>query len=324
MSNRKIHINEGQYRLLFERSGVSDEIVKLAESIRSEVLSLLNSNKYPSIARWKELGISLGAEQMYPDGATPNPDVVSYFKRYCLPLPINSIKNVDYINGIVFNAFGYNMREVSELDAYDFLTSCMRSKGNVVGYHDPNDSTITLTLPCGIDPADGSVHFGYKSLSILNHEIKHAFQYHKSGKAKNDNIYALSIEHDKSDKCVLNSLGISVYNLKYIYYVFDFGEIDAHLQEIYAYIANGGGDLSSCPAYRNITWAKEKFRAIYEYYTNGRYGYAIRGLFYRIYGSDVLDKYIKHCQKGIKRFDEHLRRIVGRIHDEYPNQKLFA
>lgn len=326
MSNRKIHINEGQYRLLFERSGVSDEIVELSDRIKADALDLLNSRWYPTIGAWANRCVKLGINQMYPNGDVdymPLSDID--IKQYCLPFAVPSADDIDFVSNITINAYGYNMSEISEFYAYMFFANCIQMMGRLISYYDPADKTILLSIPCGIDPKDGSIHVGDISLSAINHELKHAYQnFKRGGKRISDDIYDSSLSHKgDSETNILKSLGVSVADIRYTYYAFDLDEVDAHLQEIYIYVTRKQGSLMSSSAYRFITEAKKVYEKIYKYYTTSRYGYAIKGIFRMIYGSDVLDKYLAHCQKGIRRFDEHLRRIVGRIHDEYPDLKLF-
>ena len=312
--------------ILLEYGGVSDEIIEAAEMVRNEALELLNSNKYPSIDRWKKICLNFGVEDMYPGGdVEQSPQLSTYPKRYCLPFGLRCVSDIDFVSNITIHAYGYNMSNISEYYAYSYFSDCLTNIGKNTSYFEPGDSIIILALPFGIDPRDGSVHIGDESFSVINHELKHAYQHHRRNKSQceTDKFYSASINKGESDSYTLKSLGLSISDIKYAYYILSFDEVDAILQQVYVYVSRNGGTLKSCSWYRYMLYAKDTYNKIYKYYTTSPYGYMLSGIFYRIYGSDIFKKYLSHCQRGIRRFDEHLRRVVGRLNNEHPGQRLF-
>lgn len=322
-------LNEIIKSVILEYSGVSDDVLSISKRIRDKALEFLNGNEYDSIVKWKEECLDFGINQMFPGGdinqmPLTDVDINKYRKSFW----VSGIEDLEHmISHVNIHAYGYNMLDVErENYVVGFLTSHIQSNGKYYGYYNPKGRYIVLTIPCGIDPRNGSVHIGSTSLSFINHEVKHAYQHYKGGCGlTRDEIYNISNTHGdvESESKVIDKLGLSIDSIKYAYYMFSLGELDAFLQQIYLELTEKGCMLEQSWSYLNVKSARDIYSRIYEFYTTRKYSYAIRFIFKKIYGADVLDRYISHCQKGIKYFDEHLRRIIGRVNSEHPEQKLF-
>ena len=324
-------INEERLRdivssVILEYAGVSDEVMSISKRIMDSVLEYLNGGRYGSVDVWKRRCLGFGMEQMFPGGDVNQMPLTDVDLRdYRQIFWVEDIEDLDdMISSVFVCAYGYNLLDVeNENYAVAFLANYLQSRGEYFCYYKPDTRKIVLNLPCGIDPRDGSAHIGSTILSTINHEVKHAFQYYKrSGNISRKKFYNMLGYNTDADPNIIDNLGLSVEQIRYTYYAFDFDEVDAVLQQIYIEITEKNCELERSWSYMGIMTAKEIYNRIYSFYSSRRYNYPIRVLFNKIYGSDVLDKYITHCQRGIKRFDEHLRRIIGRISSERPGQKI--
>jgi hypothetical protein len=324
-------INEEKLReiisdVILEYAGVSDEVMSISRRIVGSALEYLNGGRYGSVDVWKRRCLGFGIEQMYPGGDVNQMPLTDVDLRdYRQIFWVEDIEDLDdMISSVFVCAYGYNLLDVEKENyAVAFLANYIQSRGEHFCYYKPDTRSIVLNLPCGIDPRDGSAHIGSTVLSTINHEVKHAFQYYKrGGDGIIDKSYHVSSYSTAGDSNIIDNLGLSVGQIKYAYYAFDFDEVDAVLQQIYIEITEKNCELERSWSYMNITMAKEIYNKIYSFYNSSRYKYPIRDLFNKIYGSDFIDKYLVHCQRGIKRFDEHLRRIIGRISSERPGQRI--
>ena len=111
--------------------------------------------------------------------------------------------------------------------------------------------------------------------------------------------------------------------------MFDKDEIDARLQQIYIELTQSGGNLGKSNEYKRIAKAETSYKWLkYEVLFpkkgsfDSSYYSEERNLFKqeleRMLGSEITPKeFFRHCESGIKRFREHVRRIIGRYRNEY-------
>lgn len=181
---------------------------------------------------------------------------------------------------------------------------------------DDNDDTRTLVFSlfieknewddelCNIDESEKKIIY-----NKIQHELLHAFQYSKNHREE-DKVYNAAIDFSKY------SLGSTIGQVKFLYYFFELGEINARFQEIYQELKQNGGDLERTNVYQFVQRSISKFESFLR--NVGAMDYLVSHAFNNLISTN---KFIAHCKKGIKKWNSGLRRIITRIkiENEQPN-----
>jgi len=281
-------------RVLLEYGGVSDEILSLANDIYSKMIAEYNSGRND----WERLDSIISI------------DGFEYVKYIYLQLFDN-----EYVESVNVKLYGYNPRQTTFMRAYNYL----RRKGMARISYSSLDKCINFFIPF---PINGEVTSKARLFIIsgLNHEIKHGLRYVKQlqnleRKGKDftfdENYYASVTGVQKG---IYGNDENTVLAIKDLYYYLCTDEIDARLQSMYVEYSEYM-DLSKCRSYYEVKSNEE----VYEQF---KYAISISPTFRKRFDELVRDvfnnrmnakKFLNYCQKGINRFDEHLRRIIGRV-----------
>ena len=281
-------------QVILEYGGVSDEVISESDYFYKQLMA--QSNRY----EWKY-----------------NADTSDYWeKKFTIDV---SMEDGHIVKGASVKLYGYDGRKHSFREMFDELNE----RGYINIAFSPSRRIIILKIPF---PYDGDIDdYGRDYLiSSINHEIKHGLQDLRRGGTNISDAYAKSlsrktIEDEDSVIYLLKSY------TKQLYYLLDLDEVDARLQEIYIQLKSVG-DLDKCNSYQklkeaqkryvwlhNVLYPINKFEA--EFYKEGREQYQ-KILTEMLGGGITISQFIKYCEKGLQRFNEHLRRIVGRYRNE--------
>ena len=282
-------------KILLEYGGVSDEIIEMADEIFNLILS--QHRNYS----WKESDL----------------DNCGYKKSFILNL--NGTKSNQLVKEVNVKLFAFDPRKISYAKIYQDLLE----NGFINIAYSPSAKRIILRIPWPITDQftdDEKISI----ISSINHELKHALQDNKRGHTSITNAYTNSLRYQMNDNDK-NNVWLMKYYIKKCYYLFDIDEIDARLQETYIEL-NNKGNLNNCEVYQEIKnakkWYKYLFKIFYpktkfedEYYSKDRESF--QSILTEVLGEGITAKqFFIYCQKGIKRYDEHLRRILGRYNIE--------
>ena len=282
--------------VILEYGGVSDEILNLANKIFSEITSDYNSYIYD----WRSVDYYMGL-----DGC----DLV---KR--MPLQFDDNEYVDEVN---IRLFGYYSRKTNFNEALNYL----KSKGLAGVSYSYSRKMVKLFIPY---PIDGNLSDDVKTwlISSLNHEIKHGLQFVKQSQAlgKKGRQYAFDKNYDASVSDTNQSefgddTGTAEW-IKRCYYTLCYDEIDARLQSLYLEYSKYG-DLNKCESYKDISYATQMYQMLLMAMIKPELGQRLDYLVRKIFNNRLNAKsFLKLCQRGVNRFNEHMRRIVGRVNIE--------
>ena len=287
-------------RVLLEYGGVSDEILTLANDIYSKIIAEHNSGRND----WER-----------PGGLISNKGF-EYVKYIYLQLFDN-----EYVESVNAKFYGYDPHQTTFKRAYNYL----KAEGFTRISYSSSDKCISLFIPF---PLNGNVTSKARLfiISSLNHEIKHGLRYTKLSqdverKGKDftfdENYYASVIDTPKG---TYGNDENTVMAIKDLYYYLCTDEIDARLQSVYVEYSEYM-DLSKCESYYEV-------KSNEEIYKKFKYAISISPSFRKRFDELVRDvfnnrmnakKFLNYCQRGIDRFDEHLRRIIGRVTYEKKN-----
>ena len=279
-------------QVILEYSGVSDEVINLSELVFAEMAK--QSRNY----QWTK------AEQTSGE----------YEKNFTIDLEEGSLGK-----GAIIKLYGYDSRKQSFSSKLQELEErgCVKLAFGVL------TKMVKLSIPY---PLEGELDDYGKDYIItsLNHEIKHALQDYKRGGTKVSSAYQKAVKNYKiNDKDSITYL-MKAY-VKDMYYVLDPDEVDARLQEIYIELRNTGS-LQQSKAYQRIKEKEKEYvwlsRILYpqtdfdvEYYKQAREQFP--QILAEMLGNGITaNQFMRYCKKGIDRFNEHLRRVVGRYNME--------
>ena len=283
-------INEAVGNIILEYGGVSDDVINESDLILNEVLKQSENYEW----RYNEL-------------------IGQHTKRFTIEL------NKGIAKGVYVRLYGYDPRNQSFADKLEELEE--------LGYLNLSFGISTKLVKLSIPyPLKGELEeYGKEYLVYsINHEVKHALQDSKRGYTNVTNTYQKAIERRKIDDKKPEMYLIKSY-IRDLYYVLDSDEIDARLQEIYIELRNFG-DLNKSKAYQRLKKAKEEYNWLYNvlYPSSAfdvKYYQDLREQFPQILtdmlGEGITTKqFIRYCQNGISKFDEQLRRVIGRYRTE--------
>ena len=284
-------------QVILEYSGVSDEILNLANKIYSEMTSDNNSYMYD----WRSVNYYMG-----DDGC----DLVKRMPLY--------FDDNDYVNEVEIKLFGYYSRKTNFNEALNYL----KFKGLAGVSYSYSKKMIKLFIPY---PTDGKLTDDIKTwiISSLNHEIKHGLQFVKQSNFLNkkgkqytfDPNYEVSVSN--TDESEFGDYTGIVEWIKRFYYIFCYDEIDARLQSLYVEYSKYG-DLNKCESYKDVSCVSQLYQIVLTRIKNDlefkqTFDYFVRKIFNNRLNAK---SFLKLCQRGSDRFYEHVRRIVGRINNE--------
>ena len=290
-------------KVILEYSGVSDEIMDISKKIMSLIFS--EEKKY----EWKMSTIT-----------------GDYYKKFYLPIKGTNIFNV--VNEVSIKLFYYNPKNMN----FEMAKEVYTETGDINLAFSPSREAIKLYIPF---PSGGTMdEYGINYLiSSINHEVKHAYQHRMRGRTIIPSAYSNSVKpirYNKDEEYDEKELALRVMrrDIKNLYYLYDKDEIDARLQEIYIGLTQNGGDLEKVKVYNKMInaekdyyWIKNRILFPKDSF-HIRYYERERSLFRQelknMLGDEITPgEFFYHCESGIKRFREHVRRVIGRYRNEY-------
>lgn len=278
-------------KVILEYSGVSDEIMDISQ----EILTLIFET---------EKGYDWKVSRTTGD----------YYKRFSLP--IEGTKTSRIVNGVLIKLFYYNP---NDMDFY-MAREVYAESGEMNLSFSTSRETIKLYIPFpgnGVMDNDGVNYL----LKAINHEVKHAYQHRMRGGTTIPLAYFKSVTQSEDNGGEKNlKLSAMRQDIKNLYYVFDKDEVDARLQEIYLELLNNNGNLNKCRTYVGINNGKRRYKQLMSEILSPKNSFNInfRDELKRMLGDEITPKqFFYHCESGIKRFDEHVRRIIGRYKREH-------
>lgn len=283
--------------VILEYSGVSDKVTNISKEIMRLIMQENSKRKW--LVEW------------FDDN-----------KKYkCFSLPIEGTIVSEIANEVLVKLYGYGDdvtfdEEKAYLVKHDMLNMAFS----------PSVKRIKLFVPFPCSGVLDETAYNYLMYAI-NHEVKHALQSHMRGGTKITSAYLNSTKPVKlhGDDHAYNLMKFYIRDL---YYNFDIDEIDAHLQELYIQLNDNNGDLSKCKAYTSFkecvtayNWLKndvmypKKGSFEVSYYSKQRA--IFDNVLLEMLGGDISKKqFFAYCSRGIRRFKEHMRRIIGRYKSE--------
>lgn len=285
-------------QVILEYSGVSDEVMNISQKL----ISLLFDEEMNH--EWKM-----------------SEETGDYVKEFLIPI---HCKAANYLS---VRLFYYNHKQMD----FKMAKEVYSELGVLLFAYNPKFKAIKLHIPFpdnGIIDEDSMKDI----LSSINHEVKHGYQANKRGYMNVAPAYTNSVKSGVyTDNDTDKNLKLSVMrnNIKGLYYAFDTDEVDAWLQEVYIELLNNGGDLSKSRTYvymmkkkESYNWLKNKVLFPPKGSFDMRYYADVRDMFKQeleaILGVGITPKeFFHHCESGLKRFEEHVRRVIGRYRSEY-------
>lgn len=295
ISDKRIQqvIRESVDDLLLEYGGVSDEILTISKDILNTIIEKAND------CYWM---------QSQTNGM--------YFKRFSFNVPNNELLADCEVN---VKLLGYRQPPFNFAIALDEYNEFLK-----LGYA-PSKHIIFIYVPY---PSYGEIDdYGkHYLLSSINHEVKHAYQSAKRKGTSISQAYLNSREGKDFGKNESNSIQLLRYYIKNSFYFFDQDEIDARLQEIYV-------DLTEIPnlaqsqtnnrildAIKGYNYIKYQMifptdKILQDFYQDVRNDFP--RILKEVLGEEMTPKmFFNYCDKGIQRYKQKLRRILGRFHEE--------
>jgi hypothetical protein len=281
--------------VILEYGGVSDEILNLANDICEKLIS----KSYET--RWYE--------DKYDGNIIGE---CNYRKNFHIMLSDN-----EYFDSVSVRVYGYFPEKIGIEEAIDIL-----NERGMLEIQCSTNRWINMEIPF---PVGEQVPDDFKNFitSALNHEIKHTLQYAKQAASLERKGKAYEFDPNYAEVYNKDSYGFNesdkkiAEDIKYCYYIFSSFEIDARLQSIfveYPYCK----DLRKCESYKEVMNEIQTFNNFLNSANNQEFYKKFDYLVRTIYNNRLNAKrFFRICQKGIDRFNEHLRRILGRVNAEY-------
>lgn len=289
-----------------EYLGISDEVTELA----NEAFSLL-SYVYDNTPRW--MTHNFGGEQLMTKHM-----IVDLAKNQDM-VDLGLSKVISSFN-IIF--YGYDQRKYSYEEYIDYLAEVSNKCGDRLLRlaFVPSIREIKLFIPF---PIDGNIEDDMKRdvMSSIRHEVEHAWQSYKRGGTKVTSQYTKSLARNDWNSDKNTALPLLRYYLKHCYYALDPDEIDAKIHEIWYELESGSGKLEDCEGYkfmlevqkdykwvRNLFESKNKFDIKYYEMERSMFPQLVRDEV----GLNSPSQWFRYCEKGIRKFNEQIRRVAGR------------
>ncbi len=286
-------------RVILEYGGVSDEVIRISREIYQLIVSQHRGHS------WLDIG----------DG--------EHFKRFNLYLDGTEADGL--ISEVRVKLFAYDPSEMTFNDKYQQLVK----RGLVKLSFSTTANAINLFIPYPVNDQmdqEGKTYL----MSCINHEVKHCLQHNRRGGWTNvSDTYVKSlssspIEDNNTTMFLMKSL------IRRMYYIFDPDEIDARLQEIYIELRETG-TLSKCKAYDDVktciegyAWINRAVRSTDAW--DSKYFKEARSAFPEVLKEMLGEgmtpgQFFSYCTRGIRKFREQLRRIIGRYDSENPKER---
>ena len=280
-------------KVLLEYSGVSDDVTNVSDKLYYTFTKFYNSTP------WKESELEKGMFTKF------------YKRTFTTGLEKAYVKGL--IDELVIRLFAYDPSQTSFSEAFGDYSSM----GLVnVGYS-PSSKRISVMIPWAKDNSDKDCR-NYLML-CFNHELKHALTYTKRGNTE------ISDSYQKASNFHSDNATLFQYYIKDLYYFCDLDEIDAYLQELYIELTQGN-KLESCKSYqmykkrlKEFKWINDRIynplQSLKDMYQKDAEGF--QQILSSVLGDGVTPKmFYQYCQRGFKRYDEHMKRIIGRYNSE--------
>lgn len=302
MINNERMIKETTKKVLQEYLGVSDYIMEVSEEIFSMIISQA-ANK-----QW-----------IPTDNFTNTDGSNAYVKWMYLDIDDTQVSNV--VEDVYVKLYGFDINKYT----FKEYTSFLNNKGLVDLAYSPSSKMIKLIMAF---PLNGQLDSYGKNyiISSLNHEVKHAFQSVKRGGTRISDAYTKSLKDTNFDTDESASFKLMRHYIKNCYYVLNSDEIDARLQQLYIELCQNDGKLALSKSYKRIITAIENYRWLLTILNpknsfDEKYYKKERSMFQQILndelGEDItIRMFVRHCVKGIKRFNEHFKKVIARYREE--------
>lgn len=291
-------------RVLNEYLGVSDEVEEVSYQAFSMIMSYFNNS------RW--------AHKMVNDVEL----VYKVFDLDCVAEELGNSVLWKAVDNLSVTLYGYDPSDITFEDYKEFLKKLDKKLINVSFC--PSFKEITIRMPM---PLNGEIDNACEQylISGLYHEFEHAWQSANKGGTKISNSYKKALKPINWNSNENRAIRLLKYYVKHCYYAFDSEEIDAKLHELWFEINNGISNLEESEAYRYMREAIEDYKKVVEmvhpkddFYT--RFYQSERDAFLDVLktelGLNSANQWFKYCKKGIKKYNDQLRRIVGRLYIE--------
>lgn len=300
-------------QVLNEYMGISDEVTELTE----EAFSLL-SYVYDNTPRWLTPSFieePLKTKHMVID-LQDNPNTAN-------------LRLSEVISSFDVILYGYDQRKYSYEDYIEYLSELSNKCGQRLlrAAFVPSKREIKLFMPF---PIDGSIEDDMRKeiTGDLRHEVEHAWQSYNRGGTKVSDSYTKSLARNDWNSDKETALPLLRYYLKHCYYALDPDEIDAKIHEIWYELENGSGRLEDCEGYKFMLDVQKDYKWVLNVLnSNNKFDikhYEMeRGMFPKLVkdelGLNSPSQWFRYCDRGIKKFNEQLRRVTGRYAEHSGN-----
>ena len=286
-------------KVILEYSGISDEVLDISNEILQMVF---NQNRN---FEWK-YSMTVG----------------EYYKKFTLDL--EGTKADGLIDEVLVKFFPYDSGKMTFMQAKEAYAG----KGYMSLAFSPRYNRIKLFIPW---PYDGNVDkqgVDYL-LSSINHEVKHAYQHNKRGGTNVTDMYTKSLSQTSVNDDDRPSYNLMKLYIKSLYYNFDNDEIDAHLQELYIQLGENDGNINDCDVYKTFKKNVKEYNFLNnilnprtdfdrKYYSDDKA--LFQNVLTEMLGDGITTgRFMSYCKRGIEKFREHSRRIMGGYSRSHPN-----
>ena len=295
-------ISETTKKVLQEYLGVSDYIMEISEKIFNMIISQSQSKLWNPTDNF-----------VNSDGSE------AYMKWMYLDVENTEVSNV--VEEVYIKLYGFDARKYT----FEEYTNFLGDKGLVNLAYAPSSKMIKLIMAF---PMNGQLDSYGKNyiISGLNHEVKHALQSVKRGGTKISDAYTKSLRGTNFDTDETESFKLMRHYIKDCYYVFDSNEIDARLQQLYIELCQNDGELALSKSYNRVITAVKNYKWLLRILNpkdsfDKNYYEKERSMFQQILNDELgegitIRMFIRNCGKGIKRFNEHFKKVIARYREE--------
>lgn len=289
-----------------EYLGVSDEVTELSD----EAFSLL-SYAYDNTPTW--MRHNFGGDHLY---------VKNMVFHLAENQAMSNLRLSEVISTFNVRLYGYDPRKTSYKDYIKYLTHLSKVCGEklVRTTFVPYNSEVKIFFPF---PFDGNIEGEMKRelMTALRHEFEHAWHTYKRGGMELTPQYMKSLRKTDWEKDGGTKIPLLRYNLKHCYYSLWPDEIDCKIHEIWYELENGSGRLEDCEGYKFMLDVQKDYKWVYDIFYpknefDAKYYENERSMFTQLLrdevGLNAPSQWFKYCEKGIKKFNQQLKRVIGR------------
>lgn len=296
-------------KVLNEYLGVSDEVTELGKSAFKLLLHCYDNTMWMKVRR--DQGDVYQTKHKVYDFSNGN-------------LSIMKISKI--IDSFSITLYGYDPNEYT-FEEYGETLGDLFSIAFT-----PNKNQIRLAIPY---PLDGKLDEPTLSFiqSSINHEVEHAWQSYNRGGTNISDAYGKSLAKNDWNTDKDTAIPLLKYYIKQCYYALDSDEVDAKLQEIWYELSNNK-DLKDTDGYKYMQEVIKGYQWVYDMivtpdsFRKKHYQREIsefKNIVMGELGLNSPNQWFKYCQKGIRKFNGQLRRVVGRNSERlgYPSNGSF-